>query len=413
MPPWPSERQRTLALYRSFLREAGKLPHAYLTSFFRIWGQDYIRKNRNEQGLLTKKLRRLQQERNRLESANQGNRKSFNRVLEIAYGQRGKLRHELLETILQTPGVALPPRIIPAVEKSRPPVYSAALSALLTSPLSRHPRPLKSAALDTPPTLPARADRASEEARLLGPLSLRREVNIRWRFFTDQKTRVNVPISPPLEPPSKPKLELKPKSRLEPKSKPKPKAISLPHLRSMLNEESVHPDPRLLRALLSAKSKVPAEPEPEPEPKLGAASQSEKNSGDSIIPEHLRSYGIAEGNIIAQLEALTGSADARPPIPRRERASHSLPPSSDPNPLTAPMPTRWLRRRYRELLGRIPILTAKPKSSKSTEPTQYTVSLSHRAITSDNKGSKDRIPRASAVDIEWVRKAEGSREKKS
>ncbi|KZS95761.1 hypothetical protein SISNIDRAFT_402160, partial [Sistotremastrum niveocremeum HHB9708] len=280
-----------LALYRSFLREAGKLPHAYLTSTFRIWGQDYIRKNRNEQGLLTKKLRRLQQERNRLESANQGNRKSFNRVLEIAYGQRGKLRHELLETILQTPGVALPPRIIPAVEKSRPPVYSAALSALLTSSLSRHPRPLKPAALITPTTLPARADRASEEARLLGPLSLRREVNIRWRFFTDQKTRVN----------------------------------------------------------------------PEPERKLGAASEPEKNSEDSIIPEHLRSYGFAEGNIIAQLEALTGSADARPPIPRRERASHSLPPSSsDSNLLTASMPTRWLRRRYRELLGRIPILTAKP-----------------------------------------------------
>ena len=54
-----------------------------------------------------------------------------------------------------------------------------------------------------------------------------------------------------------------------------------------------------------------------------------------------------------------------------------------------------------------------PKSSKSTGPTQYTVSLSHRAITSDNKGSKDRIPRASAADIEWVRKAEGLKEKKS
>jgi len=41
--------------------------------------------------------------------------------------------------------------------------------------------------LEHPPTLPARADPKSEDARLLGPLSLRCQVNIRWRFFSQQR----------------------------------------------------------------------------------------------------------------------------------------------------------------------------------------------------------------------------------
>lgn len=49
--------------------------------------------------------------------------------------------------------------------------------------------------LVAPPTLPKHADPASKEAQLFGPLSRRREVNIRWRFFTEEVKKV----APPLE----------------------------------------------------------------------------------------------------------------------------------------------------------------------------------------------------------------------
>ena len=97
------------------------------------------------------------------------------------------------QPLMSDPNAPLPPRIIPAVEKSRPPVFSPRLAALLLSPHSRA-NPLKKGYIQTPPTLPARADPKSEEARLLGPFSKRREVNIRWRYFTYQAKRASMPL---------------------------------------------------------------------------------------------------------------------------------------------------------------------------------------------------------------------------
>lgn len=87
-----------------------------------------------------------------------------------------------------------PPRIISAVEKSRPPVYSSELKALLTSSAARRKKPIDAKNLVSPPTLPTRADPTSEDARLLGPLSKRREVNIRWRYFTAEWQKIRPPL---------------------------------------------------------------------------------------------------------------------------------------------------------------------------------------------------------------------------
>lgn len=98
-----------------------------------------------------------------------------------------------MKPLLTDPAVAFPPKVIPAVEKSRPPVYSPELKALLTSAKSRKTRPLALRTLTRPPKLPAEADVKSDEARLFGPFSKRREVNIRWRYFTEEWKKVRPP----------------------------------------------------------------------------------------------------------------------------------------------------------------------------------------------------------------------------
>lgn len=77
---------------------------------------------------------------------------------------------------------------------SRPPVYSPELRTLLTSDISRSTKPLKPSNLDRPPTLPPHFDSSSEEARLFGGLSKRREKNIRQRFFKHEVQKVYPPL---------------------------------------------------------------------------------------------------------------------------------------------------------------------------------------------------------------------------
>lgn len=99
-----------------------------------------------------------------------------------------------MQPLLSDPKAPLPPRIIPSDEKSQPPVYSPELKTLLTSNISRTSKPLAHSDLKAPPLLPVRADPSSDDARLLGPLSKRREVNIRWRYFEQEWKKVRPPI---------------------------------------------------------------------------------------------------------------------------------------------------------------------------------------------------------------------------
>jgi hypothetical protein len=99
------------------------------------------------------------------------------------------------QPVIHDPLSPLPERIISSVESSRPPVITPEFKALL---LSDHGRPrgaINAKWIAAPQALPPRADPASEEARLVGPFSKRREVNIRWRFFTQEARS----IAPPLQ----------------------------------------------------------------------------------------------------------------------------------------------------------------------------------------------------------------------
>ena len=148
--------------------------------------------------------------------------------------------------------------------------------------------------------MPARADPSSPEYQLHGPLSKRREVNIKWRFFTENWKK----LYPPIE-------------------------------------------------LTVTSDEEPARP---------------------------RSVGIPGEGLLEGVKAMTGASQTmRPPMPRRQR--RSLPAGDDaekrqdaPEALTSPgvLPSRFLRRRYAELLGKIPILTY-------TRAGNYTVTLDKAA----------------------------------
>lgn len=73
-------------------------------------------------------------------------------------------------------------------------MFSPELKALLGSTHAHKTRPLAPSALKRPPTLPERADPESNDARYLGPFSKRREVNIRWRFFTEEWRKLLPPL---------------------------------------------------------------------------------------------------------------------------------------------------------------------------------------------------------------------------
>ncbi|KAF8846208.1 hypothetical protein BDN67DRAFT_918414 [Paxillus ammoniavirescens] len=188
--------QHIFSLYRTYVREVRKLPHIYLRQFFQIKGADDFRSvlQTKLDDLRKKKLKRMSKGLRKLQAANAGDHTAFDRMLDIAYGRVGKLRWELMEPLLSDPDAPPPAPIIPGKDKSVPPIYSPELTTLLTSGNSRRTKPLEKQHLVFPPRLPGRAKPDSEEAALLGPLSRRREFNIRWRYFKTEWKRVYPPL---------------------------------------------------------------------------------------------------------------------------------------------------------------------------------------------------------------------------
>lgn len=88
-------------LYRSLLKEAHRLPHGYLRSFFHLKFQLYFRENilgrHCSPQLVAAKIKKAEQELFKLQRANRGEKKSFDHVLDLAYGRKGKLKHELMQ----------------------------------------------------------------------------------------------------------------------------------------------------------------------------------------------------------------------------------------------------------------------------------------------------------------------------
>ena len=199
------------------------------------------------------------------------------------------------------------------MEKSRPPVYSPELRALLTSPLSRATKPLRRSALDNPPTLPLRT---ASEVDLLGPFSKRREKNIRWRYFTAEWKKV----FPPLQ-------------------------------------------------------------------TIGKKMNAEDRTND---------HNLQFSNVFRDLQQLVGHPWKSRNLTRRELHNLGISHATPVPPTVQHHSSRWLRRRFQQLLGHTPILNY-PHSGG----TNLTVTLSPSAINPCLRLPTDRIPEATSADIQW------------
>jgi hypothetical protein len=244
--------------------------------------------------------------------------------------------------LLSDPGAPIPPRIIKSEPKSLPPVYSPELTALLTSVDSRVKKALQKSYLITPPTLPVRADPSSEQARLLGPFSKRREVNIRWRYFSAEWRKV----LPPLQ----------------------------------LNLMEVMPTHNQVSAT---------------------------NDAAALSRAGVRGIGMQGADVFQHVENLAGpSFIAKAPTRREKRIMLDNPSNPSPSlPPTETLPSRWIRRRYRQLWGRLPILTYFPANQGNGGSGKYEVSLSQSAITPSR--NRESLVEADAADMTWL-KQDGS-----
>ncbi|TFK36882.1 hypothetical protein BDQ12DRAFT_724710 [Crucibulum laeve] len=266
------------------------------------------------------------QELRKLQHANAGKPEAFSHILDLAYGRKGKLRRELIEPLLTDPKVPVPLRIIPAVEKSRPPIYTAELGALLTNSYSRTTKPLSAKVLKTPPTLPTRADPSSEEARFLGPFSKRREVNIRWRYFTSEWKKVRPPLY-----------------------------VTVQH-----RTESSGKEPSM------------------------------------------RDIGFQDPKILDDIITLVGSTPTSTTRTRKERLSVGVSAHESTEAVTFTHPSRWIRRRYQNLLTRLPTLSYSPSAaSKGKGGGSYSVELTTVGLGATSPNHPYRFSEVDSTGITW------------
>jgi hypothetical protein len=240
----------------------------------------------------------------------------------------------VIKPILSDPNAPIPPRIIPAKEKSRPPIYSPELKALLTSAHSRTTKALEPRSLIFPPKFAPRADPYSEEALLQGPLSKRREVNIRWRYFVTEWKKVRPPLQVLVKNDS---------------------------------DQAIH------------------------------------NEGtEDVIRAGIRGFGLQGYGVFEEIENLIGSP-WMPKAPTRKGQETREKVSNDSIPRH---PSRWLRRRYQELLGRLPILAYSGRTQDGRSISGYSVSLSPRAIAPSQRYTANRLAEVDSVDLAWLTQAD-------
>lgn len=315
MRPIPTISQ-VFSLYRAHLREIRKLPHIYLQQFYRVKTRSDVRSMLRPSGArhLPTRFQRASQGLRRLQEANSGNVKVFQNLLGAAFGRTGAFKWELLKPLLTDPNAPPPPPIIPSKPRSRPPLYPKPLQSLLTTSHGMATRPLKKDAWTKAKLLPARADPFSDDAHIFGPFSKRREYNKQKRFFKQEIKKV----LPPLE--------------------------------------------------ISMSTTMDA---------------SRTGNGESTEvgqrPYHADALPMQDLGLVSEIETLVGRA-ALAPLTRKERKAKEaiVVATASILPASTRHPSRWVRRRYRDLLAKLPIMTYRsptPATKQHSEGT-YSVQLS-------------------------------------
>jgi hypothetical protein len=134
---------------------------------------------------------------------------------------------------------------------------------------------------------------------------------------------------------------------------------------------------------------------------------------DALLGARIRGVGMQTAGQLDEVKSLAGPASEKPPAPRRiDQIYLPSTPSSAAN--QRPLPNRFLRRRYRELLGRIPVLTysyvpSDSVTSSNDYPTgKYEVSLTPTALSPYGRQGTVHSQELDAVDLAWFERETGS-----
>jgi len=108
--------------------------------------------------------------------------------------------------------------------------------------------------------------------------------------------------------------------------------------------------------------------------------------------------GMQGTGVFEEVQRIVNSVQQPRPSTRRESGSRLTPFTSNPAPSI-----RWLRRRYRQLLGRLPILAYSQSDGRTG---QYTVSIADDAILNTGKQHANRIAEVDTNDRTWLQLAD-------
>jgi hypothetical protein len=134
--------------------------------------------------------------------------------------------------------------------------------------------------------------------------------------------------------------------------------------------------------------------------------QETSSEEDAILSARIRGVGMQTAGLLEELKSLAGSVSETPPTPRRMDPVY-LPQSVSRVAAQRGLPNRFLRRRYRELLGRIPILTysyvpSQPVIGTKDCPTgKYEVSLTANALSMRISHETTHSKVLDEVDLAW------------
>ncbi|KAM0788806.1 hypothetical protein ACM66B_002893 [Microbotryomycetes sp. NB124-2] len=174
-------------LYRALLREARALPDDRARLHFKHRARslmDRLQATQDRPAKAAAVVSRANKLLRQLQATNDGYTHAIERTLATAFGQRGPLKHKLLQPFV---------RPDPAVTKHN---FSPPLAALVTSPLATSAQKAPTLEnLTAPPTLPPRAFAHTDEARLLGQLIPQRIKAIKRRYWNTQTAKLSAPIA--------------------------------------------------------------------------------------------------------------------------------------------------------------------------------------------------------------------------
>ncbi|CAG8433987.1 491_t:CDS:2 [Scutellospora calospora] len=168
-------RQQVLSIYRNILKESSKFfddnAKIFLKNRTRKRFKEY--KEETDETRILNKLADARQALYRIKRANVFDIKSVNRILELTYGRRGPMKHQLLKPIINEPSEA-PKPIVPGFPRTAPPRMSQTLQTLLSSQVK-----------NLYPTLPEPKHK---------PLYPSRKANLLWRHYSKIMKTVLPPV---------------------------------------------------------------------------------------------------------------------------------------------------------------------------------------------------------------------------